>query len=61
MMSIENKIKNAKPTDWLSEGIPKWQIRLIVFWAKLKVKIWRKFNKINKQVENSNRFVPRIV
>ena len=47
-MSIENKIKNAKPTDWLSEGIPKWQIRLIVFWEKLKVKIWRKFNKINK-------------
>lgn len=47
-MSIENKIKNAKPTDWLAEGIPKWQIRLIVFWAKLKVKIWRKFNKINK-------------
>lgn len=37
-MSLEEKIKNAKETKWVTEGIPKWQVRLIVFFAKLKLK-----------------------
>ena len=32
-MSIEDKIRNAKPSDWLTKGIPKWQVWLIVRWA----------------------------
>ena len=34
-MSIEDKIANAKETTWLSDGIPKWQVRLIVWLAKM--------------------------
>ena len=37
-MSLEEKIKNAKETDWITDGIPKWQVSLIVFFTKLKVK-----------------------
>ena len=40
-MSLEEKIRNAKETDWITDGIPKWQVSLIVFFAKLKVK-WRR-------------------
>ena len=40
-MSLEEKIKKAKKTDWITDGIPKWQVSLIVFFAKLKVK-WRR-------------------
>lgn len=32
-MSIEDKIRNAKPSDWLTKGIPKWQVKLITRWA----------------------------
>lgn len=39
-MSIEEKIENAKPSTQLTDGIPKWQVRLIVWWAKLKAKLW---------------------
>lgn len=38
-MSLEEKIKNAKETDWVTKGIPKWQVSLIVFFAKLKCKL----------------------
>lgn len=38
-MSIEDKIKNAKPTDWLTKDIPKWRVRMIVRWAKFKARI----------------------
>ena len=38
---LEEKIKNAKETCWITDGIPKWQVSLIVFFAKLKVK-WRR-------------------
>ena len=40
-MSLEEKIRNAKETDWITDGIPKWQVSLIVFFAKLKVKCRR--------------------
>lgn len=40
-MSLEEKIKNAKETCWIADGIPKWQVSLIVFFAKLKVKLRR--------------------
>jgi hypothetical protein len=38
-MSIEDKIANAKPTTWISDGIPKWKVRLIVWFTKLKAKL----------------------
>ena len=38
-MSIEDKITNAKSTTWVTDGIPKWKTRFIVFCARLKVKI----------------------
>jgi len=38
-MSIEEKITNAKPTTWPADDMPKWQVRLIVWWAKLKSRL----------------------
>jgi len=38
-MSIEDKIRNAEPSDWLTEGIPKWQVWLIIKKAQLKARI----------------------
>ena len=38
-MSIKDKILNAKHTTWVSDGIPKWYVSWIVWFAKLKVKI----------------------
>jgi hypothetical protein len=38
-MSLEDKIKNAKTTTWVTDGIPKWQVKLIVFIARLKAKL----------------------
>lgn len=38
-MSLEEKIKNAKKTTWVTDGIPKWKVKLIVFMARLKVKV----------------------
>ena len=40
-MSLEEKIKNAKKSEWLTEGIPKWRIKWISQWALFKVKVWR--------------------
>lgn len=37
-MSLEDKLKNAKSSDWLTD-IPKWKACLIVRWAKFKAKI----------------------
>ena len=37
-MSIKNKISNAKPTTWVTDGIPKWQVHLIIWFAKIKTK-----------------------
>ena len=36
-MSIEDKIRNAKPSDWLTKDISKWQVWLIVRWARFKL------------------------
>ena len=36
---IKDKIKNAKSTTWVTDGIPKWQVKLIVFMARLKAKL----------------------
>lgn len=35
---IKDKIKNAKHVTWVTDGIPKWQVKLIVFMARLKAK-----------------------
>ena len=39
-MSIKEKITNAKQSTWPTDGIPKWQVRLIVWWAKLKARLY---------------------
>lgn len=41
-MTFQNKIKNAKESHWLEEGLPKWKIKLIIFWARLKAKSRRR-------------------
>lgn len=33
-MSIEDKIKNAKKTTWLTDRVPEWKVRLWVFEGK---------------------------
>lgn len=33
---IKEKITNAKPTIWVTSGIPKWKVRWIVFTAKMR-------------------------
>ena len=33
-MSLEEKLKNAKDANWITDGIPKWQVSLIVFFTK---------------------------
>lgn len=38
-MSIQDKLKTAKPTYWVTEGIPKWKVRFIVLFAKIKLKL----------------------
>jgi len=38
-MSIEDKIKNAQHSSWLTDGIPKWKVRLIIWWAKVKARL----------------------
>ena len=42
-MSIEEKIKNAKPTTWVVDGIPKWKVLVWVLSAKIRArryKLW---------------------
>lgn len=50
-MSIEDKIRNAKPTDWLTKDIPKWRVWLIVRWAKFKARIELFLNKRKEDKE----------
>ncbi len=47
-MSIEDKIRNAKPSDWLTKGIPKWQAWLIVRWAVFKARFELFLRKVRK-------------
>lgn len=39
-MSIQDKIKNAKKDNWVTRGFSKSQVKRIVFFAKLKAKIY---------------------
>lgn len=41
-MSIEEKIESAKSSTWVTDGIPKWQVWLIVHYAKIKARIYLK-------------------
>jgi hypothetical protein len=41
-MNINEKIANAKPTTWVTDGIPKWKVFLIIRFARLKAKIQRR-------------------
>ncbi len=47
-MSFEDKIRNAESSDWLTEGIPKWQVWLIIKWAIFKAKIYLFWKKVRK-------------
>ena len=47
-MSLEDKIKNAKPSDLLTD-IPKWKAWFIVRWARFKAKIELFFEKRIKE------------
>ena len=38
-MSLKEKLENAQPSSWLTEGIPKWKVKLIIWWAKMKARI----------------------
>ena len=38
-MSIEDKLRNAKETHWVTDGIPKLKVWIIVFTTKLRLKI----------------------
>ena len=40
-MSLKEKIENAEETTWLTDGMPEWRVCLIVWYAKLKVKLIR--------------------
>jgi len=44
-MSLEEKIRNAKKTDWLSEGLSKRKVGRIIFFARLRAKLRLKFLK----------------
>lgn len=41
-MTFQDKLKTAKPSHWLEEGLPKWKVKLIIFWARLKVRLKRR-------------------
>jgi len=47
-MSIQEKIANAQPTTWLTDGIPKWKVRLIIWWAKMRARIMLCWQKVRK-------------
>lgn len=48
-MSIEDKIRNAKYNDWLTKGIPKWQVCLIIKWAVFKARFKWFLRKVRKR------------
>ena len=68
-MSIKDKIKNANKTDWVTRGMPKWRVRLIVFFTKLKCRfylnkdLWRQhmrgFKWIGTATNKKNRTIKR--
>ena len=37
-MSVKDKIRKAKPTDWKLLKIPRWKLKFLIWWAKVKVK-----------------------
>ena len=45
-MGIQDKIANAKETDWLTKGMPKWKVTFNVRYARFKIKFWRLFHKV---------------
>ena len=42
-MPASDKIKNAKSTQWVANGIPKWEVYLIIYSTKLKIKIRKQY------------------
>lgn len=39
-MALQDKIKNVKKDDWITRGFSKSQVKRIVFFARLKAKIY---------------------
>ena len=60
IMSVEEKIKNDKETNWMTEDIPKHKVRLIVLLskisAKFKIHFFKRKNVIN-QISTGNNSV----
>ncbi len=42
-MSIQDKIKSAGKTTWVTDGLPEWKVKLWVKLAQVKAKIYRRF------------------
>lgn len=38
-MGLEEKVRNAKKNTWITDGIPKWKVKLLIFKAKAEVKM----------------------
>lgn len=38
-MGISEKIASAKSTSWITDGIPKWKVFLIIKFARLKARM----------------------
>lgn len=36
---MKDKLEGAKETHWLTENLPEWKVRMIVFGAHVKLKI----------------------
>ena len=52
-MSIQEKIDSAQPTTWLTDGISKWKVRLIIWWAQFKARRMVKRNELRRQKRNN--------
>lgn len=55
-MSIEDKLGNAKETHWLTDGIPKWEVWIIVFTTKLRLKIGKLIHRHNSNKDLKEEF-----
>lgn len=54
IMSIEEKIKNAKETNWPAENMPKHKVRLIVLLSKISAKFKMHFSKRKNVINQIN-------
>ena len=41
---FEEKMRNAKPSTWLTDGLSEWSVNWAVFKGKFLAKLWRLFH-----------------